>query len=245
MSVATLRAVVLGAVMLCAGMPESAIASDGRDAGVSAVPKQQEEEWAMWDRLERNALGFATVYSRGVIPPLGRWVLLRKDKALCAIRFTEFHRTHPKDRQIRWPEESFFAEYDWIYQGDGSEDFGKSNVQAGHRQADRRPNVWRFERGTKFVQCASHPMDWWQGYSLRVNWSYPTTITLVPRKYDPPGALGVTVALTGWREITEVNSQDPRLVWHRYGPPREREIEHDKGDVVLIPVENLPGGKPD
>lgn len=200
-----------------------------------SIGKVQEEWLANLAEGERIAYGNAMICAICIAPPVGRWTLLRKGKDLCAVRFTAFHRAHPKDKSIRENQESFFANYDWVYQGDGSGKFSKPNVKSGHSQADKKPNIWRFPRGSNYIECGP----------LKATWTYPNGIALIARDFHPEKtnrSNDIEIAPTGWMEITQVNSQDPRLAWHRYDPVRD--LGRIQDEAIIIPVERLPRYKP-
>lgn len=184
------------------------------------------------DRFEREAHTIAAVTAMGVNSPIGRWALLRKGENLCAVRFTAFHRAHPDDKSVKDYQESFFADYDWIYQGDGSGELSKPNVKYGHSQADKKPNIWRFPRGKNFIECGPMKATWW----------YPNGIALIARDFHPEKANhsnDIEIALTGWKDVTNVNAKDSRLIWYRYDPVRD--IGHIQDDAIILPLERLPG----
>ena len=199
--------------------------------------EQIAQELQILDRQAKEASAVATVHPSSIAPPLARWFLLRKGESLCALRFTEFRYAPTQDGKMRSvTRDSFFANYDWFYQGDGSGDISKSNVKSGHGEASRKPNWWRFERGNLFVECGSLKARWW----------YPNKIFFInqdfrfsynPETLYPPN--DIEIALTGWKNINDVNAQDPRLEWHRYDKQRDLSNGNDKSTIV--PVEKLPG----
>jgi hypothetical protein len=194
--------VILG--LLWAGISMGAAPAEQNDYGWE-FPKQY-LEWL--NKVEGEAYAVGMEHPQYAVSPVGRWALLRKGTSVCALRFVQFHHERSKDNlppsRFR---DSFFAEYDWYYQGDGSGDFNKPNVESGHGQASRKPNLWRFERGTKYVNCGP----------LKAEWNYPNSISLVirdhTRAYVPESdkSNDIEIALTGWKDITKVNAHDPRL----------------------------------
>jgi hypothetical protein len=191
------------------------------------------------ETLDRNASAAndaALVAANFVTSPLGRWTLLRKGQDLCAIRFTRFRHERAKDRIPSITTDSFFADYDWVYQGDGSGDLVKANAKAGHLEASVKPNIWRFMRGERFVSCRSYRTQWW--YPNRIFLIKAENLTeLNPSRSTHPN--DIEVALTGWKEIGHVNVHDPKLVWRRLDP--ERDSAHIDEEPKIIPVTELPG----
>jgi hypothetical protein len=200
-------------------------------------PLGEKQALEKMDNNAKEANEFGKIYIDAIASPLERWVLLRKGETLCAVRFTAFrHERAMNNLPPSTTRDSFFASYEWFYQSDGSGGLSKSNVKAGQGEASKKPNLWRFERGTPFIKCGS----------LKVQWDYPNFIFLINRNYgiaydpkisDQPN--DIEVALTGWKNISDVNPQDPRLVWHRYDP--QRDLPHINDKPTIVPVGKLPG----
>src|SRR4051812_12101758 len=68
--------------------------------------------------------------------PLGKFLLMRGNKGLCAIRFLDYQRGHDAKPPsvFNSGEESHVAHYEWVYQGDGTSDITKGNVKRGKGQ---------------------------------------------------------------------------------------------------------------
>ncbi|MCI0409343.1 MAG: hypothetical protein L0191_12430, partial [Acidobacteria bacterium] len=115
------------------------------------------------------------ILPHGVSGPIYRFLLVRKDRDACALRFTDIHRGGDARPRSWWQEggESEYAEYDWYYQGDGSGDFTRPNVQSGHGNLYEKPAVGigrlRFSRGINAIRCGS----------FRLGWSYPSYIYMI------------------------------------------------------------------
>jgi hypothetical protein len=174
--------------------------------------------------LERNALTYGSVTPVNASAPIGRFLLIRRGKDVCAVRFTEFHRGHDAKPPTVWHsgEESLYAEYDWYYQGDGSGDFAKPHVKSGHSKLSQKSLVGigrlSFQTGTIRVRCGP----------FKLMWDYPNSVA-----FDEGTRLadsGIELAPTKWREIAEVNPHDPRLQWYRYD---------EKRPMTYIPVDQL------
>lgn len=163
------------------------------------------------DRLKTNI----RIDWRGVVAPINRFLLIRKDAEVCAVRFTEFHRGHDAKPATLFNsgEETFYAEYDWYCQADGSQDLTKSNIQSGHKKLVRKPlrGIGRlaFQTGEINVRCGS--------FSLY--WSYPTAVAFygVPKQAD----YGIELSPTKWKEIKEVKALDPNIKWYRLDEKRQ------------------------
>ncbi len=174
---------------------------------------------------EDAARRYASITFMGASAPIGRFLLARHGKDVCAIRFTEFHRGRDAKPPTVWHsgEETLYAEYDWYYQGDGSGDFGKANVKSGHSELVQKPLVGigrlAFQTGTIYVRCGP----------FKLRWHYPNHVGfhLSNAKDDD---VGNELAPTKWIDISAVNAQDPRLKWYRFD---------EKRPVIYIPVDEL------
>jgi hypothetical protein len=154
--------------------------------------------------------------------PVGRFLLIRRGKDYCAVRFTEFHREVGRAMPWSVPDDSQYAEYDWYYQGDGTGDFMTPNVESGHQKLYQKPTRFfhPFESiGVNVVRCGP----------FHLRWDYPTQVGFhnTNRKEDD---VGNELAPTKWRDISEVNANHPRLKWYRYDEKRE---------PLYIPIDQL------
>lgn len=158
----------------------------------------------------------ATIAYGSISSPFGCFLLARNGRNVCAIRFTEFHRGHDAKPPsvFNSGDEALYAEYDWYYQGDGSGDFTKANVESGHEKLKRGSMVgigrFSFQLGATAVKCGP----------FNLAWGYPNGIgfNLTYRKEDD---VGNELAPTKWKEIFEVNSHDARLKWYRFDEKRK------------------------
>jgi hypothetical protein len=163
---------------------------------------------------EERARNSTLISPHSVSAPVGRFLLVRNGHDACALRFTDIHRGGDARPRTWWQEggESEYAEYDWYYQGDGSGDFTKANVKSGHGKLYEKSAVGigrlRFSRGINVIQCGP----------LRLRWSYPSHLYMTSDKGDD---LGVELAASKWRDLSDVNVRDPRLRWYRYDEQRK------------------------
>jgi hypothetical protein len=151
-----------------------------------------------------------------VSAPLDHFLLIRKDKDICAVRFTEFHRGHDAKPGTIFNsgEETLYAEYDWYYQGDGSGDFTKPRLKSGHRKLVRKPLIGigrlAFQTGTINVKCGP----------FELGWIYPNHVAFFKRKEYL--VHGVELAPSKEQEISEVRVNDPCHKWYQYDEKEER-----------------------
>ena len=166
-----------------------------------------------------------TLLKIGVNSPVGRLLLMRRGSDLCAIRFTEFHRGHDA-KPATWfhsGHESFYAEYDW-YEPGANGQFSGSDVETGHRTVDQRPTVGLlflnlgFPLGSNRMKCGPF-------YS---RWFYPTGISFIEgTRYD----YELELAPTQWTEPSQINLQDPQLIWYQ--------LNENQPDT-FVPLKDLP-----
>lgn len=151
----------------------------------------------------------------GASAPVGRFLLIRKDKAVCAVRFTQAERFRDRKPPTTFNsgEESFSAEYDWWFQKDGSGDFLKSTATSGHEELHSGPlkGIGRlaFQTGSIYLKCSQ----------FELLWRYPSWVRFWGAVKD--GDYGIELAPTPWKELSEIKLDDPKLKWHRYDERRE------------------------
>jgi len=154
--------------------------------------------------------------------PMGRIVLVRKNSQYCAIKFKEV-----------WEGETDhdnFTKYESYYQGDGSGDFSKDNVQFNKALlAERRqvplipifPRLWSYPAGPENDQIKCGP--------IKLAWSGWCTVYFNDRVWKS-GDHGIELAPTKWTDISQVNVFDRRLKWYRYD---------EKQKNTFIPIDEL------
>jgi hypothetical protein len=156
--------------------------------------------------------------------PLGKLLLVRHGTEVCALRFTKYHRepSHEPQSTLSSGEDSFFAEYEWFYQGDGSADFSKENVRSGRGKVSQGPlrGIGRLsvQQGDNRVRCGP----------LTLGWMYPTRI-----RFYLNGRLekhAIELAPTRWENIKQVKIAETKLHWYRYDESRK---------PIFIPTDQL------
>src|SRR5262249_25472285 len=145
----------------------------------SSLDRAEAEALQSIDRHEKGAASVALIWPWLMSSPIGRWALIRKDRALCAVRFSRFHRERPPENRPSSWRDSFFADYDWIYERDGSKGV-TANVRSGSGQANRKPNVGGFMHPFSFDVSR----DWIDCGPIRVLWVYPNKLLLVERNMN-------------------------------------------------------------
>ncbi|MGE0474248.1 MAG: hypothetical protein AB7P17_11500 [Nitrospirales bacterium] len=204
-----------------------------RDQAIHQAGIKRRAEWL--DRTAREAERYAFVTGQYVSAPKGKFLLIRRGPELCAVRIISYRRGHDAGPRtfFHTGDETTYAEYDWIFQGDGSGDLTKSNVESGHDDLSRGAFVGlsfhlSMQLGNFDVECGE-----WKFW-----WSFPTAVFFkpVPKPYTPQE---FEMAPTNWAQVSEIDLQDPRLRWHsyHYGANATSEDYNKK----LISAEDLPG----
>jgi hypothetical protein len=212
----------------CAGTAETVVESSekplqaekGPTTGIVIVEKDRSGVPLVEQRV-RYASTHAFIGPLGVSAPMGRILLMRRGPDLCAIRFTEFHRTKdaPSGLFTRGGP-SLYAEYDWY-------DLTAPKVQSGHRQLSNKPGygiplTFPVFTGSPWVKCRS----------FEPTWSYPNAVRFI--ESNELRDYGIELAPTSWRDVAEIDLAHPRLRWYRYDEKRE---------PILVPLGDLPQAK--
>ena len=182
-----------------------------------------------WDKRVCQIQSQAVVRGSGVLMPKGVFLLIRSHKDTCALRFTDFHRGRDKKEWsvFHSGEENLYSQYDWFYQGDGSGDFSKANVESGHESLRRGPivgfgHMFGSQVGNTNIECGS----------FELSWSYPTTVYFWNAgKRRESRDRQLEIAPTKWKNISELNALDPNLIWYSY---------YEGIAETIIPLEELP-----
>jgi hypothetical protein len=166
-----------------------------------------------------SSLETALIGPNAVQIPLGKLLLVRKDNNYAAVKLIESRAAK------RGAEE--FARYKCFYQGDGSADFSKPNVQVSEGELSQSKPFgigrFAFDFGNKDIRCGP----------IRLGWSGKGWVYFYSTKQEQ-GDYGVQLAPTNWNDISELNVFDPRLKWYKYDPKRT---------TVNIPLDQLWEGK--
>ena len=119
----------------------------------------------------------AIVFFGGVAAPVGRFLLIRKESAMCAILLKGFRRAGDAKPPTAFSTgaEHRFAEYDWYFQSDGSGDFKRGNTRRGHDSLEDGPlyGIGRlnfFGSGNINISCGP----------IELTWEYPDVISFFP-----------------------------------------------------------------
>ncbi len=152
----------------------------------------------------------AIVRPNAVRVPLGRILLIRKDDQYCAVKFFD----------VWWTSEEPFGDrhaiYESYYQGNGSGDFSKRNVQYRKEKLSvGKPKfLWGLGhysvKGDKDIRCGPIKL-WWSSIGF----------VYFNRSDKDEGDYGFEHAPTKWTDILEVNVFDARLKWYRYDSKRK------------------------
>lgn len=160
-----------------------------------------------------------------IVMPLDNILLVRKGYEYCAIKFTKFWTENTSEISTLFVAAGSdeYALYESHYQGDGSGDFSKKNVQFKKEKLSfpkpRGIGRLAFSFGNNEIICGSFKLFWAGKGAVRFY-----------GKGKEEGDYGIELAPTKWTDISQVNVFDPRLKWYRYDEKRER---------VNIPIDKL------
>jgi hypothetical protein len=147
----------------------------------------------------------------GVGMPLGRILLIHKDRQYCALKFTKFWTENNQTEK--------YATYESYYQNDGTGNLQNTNVKFSEGKASHLP-----------LRRPYHPFLIQPGYTkvdcgfLRLQWNYKGYVTFF-KGYDDDADQGIELSPTPWTNISEINVFDPRVKWYRYDESRIKEIK--------------------
>ena len=122
-----------------------------------------------WETMARD---HARVTPLSVSAPLGRWLLIRTDHSLCAIRFIEFHRGHDAKPATAFNsgEETLIAtgEHVQIDSGHQTVSVGKAKVISLEQGPVVGLGRFGFAKGNIGIRCGHASLEW----------TYPNNISL-------------------------------------------------------------------
>jgi len=151
----------------------------------------------------------------GVVVPLERILLVRRESEFCAVKFTKFWTGKTEGDK--------YATYESYYQADKTGNFLNKNVKFKKSKLSfpkpRGIGRLAFSFGDKDIQCGPIKLWWGGGGSVHF---FSTS--------QAQGDYGIELAPTKWTDISQVNVFDQRLKWYRYDENRKR---------VNIPVDQL------
>lgn len=167
---------------------------------------------SIYERIKKNAIVDRTTVSS----PLGYFLLMRKENTVCAIRFTNYQGSDSIGGGAGVFVSKASAEYDYFYQDDGSSDLKKENIDSGHSKlsatAVSSGNIVK----NILIKCGSFELKWVGAGVYMSN--------------QMPARDEIEFAPTKWRDINEVNFNDPRVTWYRVDFKR---------DLIEIPIDDL------
>ena len=168
--------------------------------------------------LEKLAMTHAIVGATGVGTAIGYFVLVDNGKGICAIRFNSIRRGDDA-KPATWYRTggpTIYADYDSYYQADPDKGFSSADVESGHGEVSW--GEWRglghwlsWSTGDPFVRCGS--------FKFRAY--YPDLMSLVTNDAKLRSN-NLKVSPTGWKNLDEVDLNNPNLVWFTYDDHRKR-----------------------
>lgn len=171
---------------------------------------------------------YAVLVCCSVSSPVGRFLLVQKNSATCALRVTSFRR----ERDAR-PETAFntgsehrSAEIEWHFLEHGSGNFTGRNASHGRGKVATGPLVgfmrFMFQTTSSVIDCGT----------LELDWNYPDRISFFQGSHVHD--YGIEMAPTVWENLSDVRADDDSLTWYRFDDYRE---------AIAIPIEDLQKGK--
>lgn len=161
----------------------------------------------------------------GIVMPVGRILLVRRNSDYCVIKFTKFWLENTSEVGSLFVSSGSdkYAMYESHYQGDKTGVFSKKNVQVKKEKlsAPKPRGIGRlaFSFSDREVKCGAIKLEWFGKGGVHFY-----------GEGQKQGDYGIELAPTKWTDISEVNVFDPRLKWYRYDENRKR---------INIPVEQL------
>jgi hypothetical protein len=147
----------------------------------------------------------------GVIMPLGKILLIRKDSDYGAIKFSNFCTGKTED--------DLYAKYEVYYQDDKTGDFHNQKVKFSQGELHSPKPIFSlfghpFAFGIKEeIKCGP----------IRLWWTGKGAVYFFGRD-QRQGDYGIQLAPTKWTDISQVNVFDMRLNWYRYDAKRQRMV---------------------
>ena len=166
-------------------------------------------QFARAENVDSEQTDFAHIGWHQVSSPFGSFLLIHGKDGDCAVRFTEYHKGNDKQPSSIFSsgEESYSAQYEWFYQGDGSGDFNKPSTLRGIGKVTRGAIVGigrlGFQTGNSYLTCGSIKTYWLQPSSI----SFSKKITCNSAIYE--------LSPTKWQSIKDVHLDSPQLNWYR------------------------------
>jgi len=161
----------------------------------------------------------------GIVMPLGKMMLLKKNSESCAIKFTKYwseNQTEEKSVFIATGADEY-ATYESYFMANKIANFDKKNVQVkkGNLSFTKPRGIGRFafSFGNRHIECGTIKLHWYGGGAVSF---------LEEGKNE--GDYGIELAPTPWTDIKEVNINDPRIKWYKYDASRKR---------VNVPIDKL------
>ena len=163
-----------------------------------------------WTPQEWGMLKSGYVNWQNAAAPLTKYVLISEGDFLCGIRFVNFRRGQDKTEGSVWSsgDETLFGAYEWyVFAREGARvriaEQGKRVVQ---RSALRGFGHFVIAGGHENVQCGNR----------QFGWQYPAGIVFsqVPNSDRK-------IAPTRWEQASDIDLNDPKLVWYSFDQKRE------------------------
>jgi len=167
-----------------------------------------------------------------VASPLGKFIYVRRENEGCVVKFGAYDRKHDGTAPSVFTsgEETTSAQYEALYQGDGSFDFSKANVvrikdKVGNRASIGIGHVIAIKLTQTKLGVLCGPID--------IAWYFPHFLSFSTyQQYGYGQDDALELAMTAIEDERLIDFKHPHLTWYRVGQGRER-------GKVLIPLIDL------
>jgi hypothetical protein len=158
-----------------------------------------------WDSAiatESQPLFEVNICPESIQLPVGRIVLLRVGTSYGAIKFTKAQKGPERNE--------YFAQCESYYQGDGTGDFSKSNVNFRVNDLKiQNPPLYGMLYFIKRVK-----MDFYCG-PIKLLWGPDTAIVFFNQYLTADQKTNISVAPTVWTDISQIDLAHPQLKWYK------------------------------
>jgi hypothetical protein len=177
--------------------------------------------------LEKSLASNIRVDYDSVRAPIGYFILVKSNKDRYAIRFSNFERKGDAKppTKITLGIETRSAAYDWFRFTTGN---GVSTIAARGSDLVEDFDVFHFGRYFSTALLRSRGNSTLKCGDMRILWYYPTGVAF---QGGTTPKSEFEIAPTRWKEVTDINFDDPRLQWFKF-------VEN-KTEVTLLPIDRL------
>lgn len=168
----------------------------------------------------------------GIMMPLEKIILLKKNSEYCAIKFTKFWSENQSEKKSVFVATGAdeYALYESYSMTNKTGDFAEKNIRVKKEKLSftkpRGIGRLAFVFGNNKIGCGTIRLSWYGGGYVPF---------LEEGQHEGPYGIGpapdsIELAPTPWTDIKEININDPRIKWYKYDVSRKR---------VNVPIDKL------